>query len=60
MKYEFIECDICRPKPGTPALCNACLRNREAIIEREAEIKRLREALTVIDRAACTLRRWLR
>ena len=25
---EFIECDTCRAKPGTPTLCAECLRRR--------------------------------
>ena len=28
---KFVECDTCRAKPGTPALCSGCLANREAI-----------------------------
>ncbi len=29
--FEFIECDACREKPGSPILCNSCLNNRAAI-----------------------------
>jgi hypothetical protein len=28
---EFVECDTCAAKPGTPALCAGCLANRETI-----------------------------
>jgi hypothetical protein len=28
---QFVECDACRAKPGTPALCAGCLHNRTAI-----------------------------
>lgn len=28
MAEEFVECDACRAKPGTPALCAGCLANR--------------------------------
>jgi hypothetical protein len=28
---EFMECDTCLAKPGTPLLCAGCLHNREAI-----------------------------
>ena len=28
---EFIECDTCRAKPGTPTLCAECLRRRNAM-----------------------------
>ena len=30
---EFIECDTCREKPGSPTLCQGCLHNREVIGE---------------------------
>lgn len=32
-KLEFQECDTCRAKPGTPALCSGCLHNRWLIGE---------------------------
>ena len=25
---EFMECDTCRKKPGSPTLCEGCLHNR--------------------------------
>jgi len=28
---EFMECDICRQKPGSPYLCIGCLHNRKVI-----------------------------
>jgi len=28
---EFMECDTCRAKPGSPYLCVGCLHNREVI-----------------------------
>lgn len=28
---EFIECDSCKAKPGTPTLCAGCLHNRAVI-----------------------------
>jgi predicted HAD superfamily Cof-like phosphohydrolase len=31
MKPEFIECDACRSKPGSPSLCAGCLHNRSVI-----------------------------
>lgn len=31
----FIECDSCRAKPGTPALCKGCLHNRSYIYSLE-------------------------
>lgn len=30
--FEFMECDTCRVKTGSPTLCSGCLHNR-AIIE---------------------------
>lgn len=30
---EFMECDTCRAKPGSPYLCQGCLHNR-ALIDR--------------------------
>lgn len=30
-KKEFIECDTCRAKPGSPILCQGCLHNRDLI-----------------------------
>jgi hypothetical protein len=29
--YEFVECDACRAKPGTPVLCDGCRHNRRLI-----------------------------
>ncbi len=28
---QFLECDTCRAKPGSPQLCNGCLHNRTLI-----------------------------
>ncbi|MEN6379238.1 MAG: hypothetical protein ABFD15_06640 [Methanofastidiosum sp.] len=30
-KLEFIECDTCRAKAGTPTLCQGCISNRATI-----------------------------
>lgn len=30
-ELEFVECDTCRAKPGSPELCDGCLRNRFVI-----------------------------
>lgn len=32
---EFMECAICRTKPGSPTLCRACLHNRAVIRDKE-------------------------
>lgn len=31
MHNEFVECDTCRAKPGSPSLCAGCLHNRDTI-----------------------------
>jgi hypothetical protein len=31
INIEFVECDTCRAKPGSPILCNGCLKNRQII-----------------------------
>lgn len=31
MSDDFVECDTCRAKPGTPPLCAGCLHNRRLI-----------------------------
>lgn len=36
---EFMECDTCRAKTGSPPLCSGCLHNR-ALIGRLAERNR--------------------
>lgn len=28
-REEFVECDTCRAKPGSPSLCRECLERRE-------------------------------
>lgn len=30
-KNDFLECDTCRAKPGSPTLCKGCLHNRTLI-----------------------------
>lgn len=41
---DFMECDTCRAKLGTPTLCSGCLHNRDIImnnktIEKEEKVK---------------------
>ena len=38
---EFIECDTCRAKPGSPTLCNGCLKNRQIIYKAKEYINYL-------------------
>ncbi len=42
VRAKFVECDICRVKPGSPYLCESCLTNRATIGALEAENERLR------------------
>ena len=48
-EWEFIECDTCKVKPGSPTLCAGCLNNRQAISAlskaREEERSRIKEIL---------------
>jgi hypothetical protein len=38
---EFMECDTCRAKPGSPTLCHGCLHNRDVISQyRRASLTR--------------------
>lgn len=39
MRLEFMECDTCRAKPGTPELCRGCFHNRTAIYELNGMLK---------------------
>lgn len=32
VREEFVECDECRAKPGSPALCRECLERRELLM----------------------------
>ena len=41
LKMTFMECDTCRPKPGSPILCRGCLHNRDVI---EGIIKKIKRA----------------
>lgn len=36
---EFMECDICRKKPGSPKLCDACVHNRDLIQGLKEELR---------------------
>ena len=40
----FQECDTCAAKPGTPPLCQGCLRNRQVIERLLTEITKLRRS----------------
>ncbi len=37
-KYQFIECDTCRAKAGSPELCYGCLKNRLTIQKMKREL----------------------
>ena len=35
---EFVECETCRAKPGSPILCHGCLSNRALIFNLKKEL----------------------
>ena len=37
---EFVECETCAAKPGSPPLCPSCLKNRETIGVLRGAVKR--------------------
>lgn len=45
--YEFIECESCRAKPGSPELCQSCFQNRTAIAHWKGEVHASRVAFIV-------------
>ena len=40
MNEDFLECETCRAKPGTPVLCASCLHNRALISRLQGELKK--------------------
>lgn len=44
MNTDFIECEACNAKPGSPLLCPACLNNRAAIGRLQAIVDKLPRA----------------
>lgn len=44
-EIEFTECDTCRAKPGSPDLCEGCLKNRKAIADVNARLVTIDAAL---------------
>ena len=40
MSNDFVECDTCRVKPGTPPLCHGCLSNRSLIVDLKDKLDR--------------------
>lgn len=47
---DFVECDACRAKPGSPQLCTGCLANRATITAMRAKLSKLAAWL---DRLGC-------
>jgi hypothetical protein len=45
LRREFVECDVCRAKPGMPMLCYGCLANRTTVGALERENQALCSAL---------------
>lgn len=52
---EFIECDSCRAKPGSPCLCEVCLVRRESFYLRR-NVKELEGKLSNAEATIATLR----
>lgn len=48
-KFEFVECSICASKPGSPTLCESCLKNRNTIEYLNSRIFNLEKDLEVSD-----------
>lgn len=40
-ELPFTECDTCKVKPGSPTLCNGCLKNRQVIYSANRYINKL-------------------
>ena len=40
-KLEFMECDTCRAKAGSPYLCSGCLHNRDVIQALQSEREKI-------------------
>jgi hypothetical protein len=47
---SFMECDTCRAKSGSPALCSGCLANRKTITELEAVLTDINDRIENSDR----------
>lgn len=43
LKDDFIECDVCRSKPGSPILCYGCLCNKQLISALQFQLKELED-----------------
>jgi len=43
IKDDFKECKECSEKPGSPALCESCLYNRELVSLLKQEIEKLKK-----------------
>lgn len=56
---EFIECDSCRAKPGSPCLCEVCLVRRESHYMRR-NVKELEKKLLDAGATISTLRNEIR
>ena len=53
---QFVECDTCRAKPGSPTLCAGCLNNRR-VIESLSHLRRAQKA-EAYPRCACGAHEW--
>ncbi len=46
--FQFIECETCKAKPGSPELCASCLNNRSVIDKLKNQRNATTEASIVI------------
>ena len=47
-KLEFVECDICNSKPGSPRLCSGCVHNRQVIEDLRALLGKCKRAVDYV------------
>lgn len=47
-ELEFMECESCSQKPGSPTLCPSCLHNRRAIDKLSLELKKKKKLIKKI------------
>ena len=50
VRIEFQECDTCKAKPGSPILCNGCVKNRQVISSAERCINELNKIIEKFNR----------
>ena len=51
---QFVECDICAMKPGTPSQCARCRTNRSTIERLEEALEKMTERVSALSKPAVT------